>query len=120
MFSTLCRSSVHTPPGRHISLRLQLEHVTSNLRAPLGISVGFMKMALGLGCLNATTAMALASSHWIGCGALRDHVADAFELAALVEKIACAELAGEAPVGLGGEIGKHVEVDPRRLGVTRA
>src|SRR3972149_4070398 len=98
MFSTRCRSSMHTPPGRHISLRLQLEQVTSNLRAPLGISVGFMKMAFWLGLKATTTGMAsFPCSARVDRGALCDHFAHALEFAALVEKIARAELAGEGP-----------------------
>src|SRR4026209_1107572 len=106
MFCTCSRSSAHRPPGRQTSRRLQLEQVTSNLRA----SGWLMKwtFALGLGCRAMTAGMATPSRLLAGGGALRDQVAHALEFGGLVEEIARAELGGKAPVRLGGEVRQHV------------
>src|SRR3954471_21635302 len=111
MFSTRFRSSTHTPPGRHISRRLQLEQVTSNLRGVwiVAVMVFFltkasagMRFPLGLrlgGALGGHLARALG-----------EEVAHALEFFTLVEKAARAERLGELAVWKAGEIRQQVEV----------
>src|SRR3954471_10370518 len=113
MFSTRSRSSRH-PPGRQISRRLQFEQLSCALRDPVGASTCVMNIALGLGLSCATTAAMCAPlrSLWLG-GTLCDHFAYALEFAAFVEEIQRPEPQRIAPVGLGGEVGKHVEIDAR-------
>src|SRR5574341_1820324 len=106
MFSTRCGSSRHTAPGRHSSRRLQLEQVTSNLR----VSGWFMKMTLRSTATAAADCMRPPGSLF-SRGALRDDLAHALELPALVEEIARPEPLGELPVRVGGEVGQHVEID---------
>src|SRR5574341_2554674 len=105
MFSTRCRSSRHTAPGRQSSRRLQLEQVISNFRA----SGWFMKMTLRV-ATSASAGMWPPGSLF-SRGALRDDLAHALELLALVEEIARPEPLGELPVRVGGEVGQHVEID---------
>src|SRR5262245_21545352 len=100
MCSTRCRSSAQMPPGRHSSRKLQFAQVTSNFWV---FFIGWM-----------ATTLAMAPSLFSG-GALRDDVAHACELLALVEKIARAQPLRELAVGVGGEIGQHVEIDLGRL-----
>src|SRR5688500_18070779 len=103
MFSTRSRSSAQTPPGRHSSRRLQLPQVTSNLALFIGL-----KLFLGWNARTAGMSAPLGSRG--DGGAAGDHVAHPLDFAALVEKIARSELGGEAPVGLGGEVGQHVDL----------
>src|SRR4026207_626594 len=98
MFSTRCRSSMHTPPGRHISRRLQLEQVTSNLR---GASVLVMEILLsGATCMMGLRSMRLSRR------AFREHVAYALEFPALVEEIGCPQRRGELAVRKRREVGE--------------
>src|SRR4051812_29409582 len=113
MFSTRSRSSRH-PPGRQSSRRLQFEQLSWALRDPAGASICVMKIALGLGLSCATTAAMCAPllSLWL-CGALCDHFAHALEFTAFVEEIQRPEPQRIAPIGLGGKVGQHVEIDAR-------
>src|SRR5262245_13066923 len=113
MFSTRCRSSRHTPPGRHISLRLQLEHVTSNLRGASFLAmVSELIGSLGAGLRGAFDDCL---AHALG-----DNLAHALEFRALVEETARAEVFGELAVWKCREIRQQVEVDLRRLRAHRA
>src|SRR5687768_9280073 len=105
MFSTRRRSSTHTAPGRQSSRMLQLEQVTSNF--------GFIGLKLGLIAMTAGMAIPFGSLLW--GGALRDDVAHAAELLALVEELTRPKPARELAVWIGGKIGQHVEIDLGRL-----
>src|SRR5580765_1610692 len=120
MFSTRFRSSTHTPPGRHISRRLQLEQVTSNLRAPLGASAWLMKMVLRTGLIASAADMMGLPSLRLSSGAFGDRVAYALEFAALVEEIGCPQGRGEPAVGKCREIGEKIKIDLRGFGMDRA
>src|SRR5687767_137724 len=104
MFSTRDRSSMHTPPGRHISRRLQLEQVTSNLRASLLVISIFLRTAAGMAVLPSVLRLA---------GTLGDELAHAVHIVGLVEEAARAERLGELTVRVGVEAGQHVDVDLR-------
>src|SRR5688572_17430142 len=88
------RSSTQAPAGRQSSRMLQVLQLTSNFRA------GWMRMAAA--CMGSPSV-----------GAARDHVAHALELAALVEEPPRPEALCMSPVGLGGEVAQHVDVDAR-------
>src|SRR5687767_14480716 len=100
MFSTRARSSAHSPAGRQSSRRLQLAQLTSNFWV-MGLNLLWMAMTADMGGLPSVR----------DGRALRDDLAHAFEILALVEEIARAQPPGKLAVGIGGEIGQHVEVD---------
>src|SRR5436190_41495 len=101
--SMRARSSASSAPGRQSSRRLQLEQLAACLRgAGMRLSVGWMAMTAAATC---TCDLPLVR------GALRDHVAQAVEVGALVEEAARAQALGVAAVRLGSEVGQHVERD---------
>src|SRR6185503_15306328 len=108
MFSTRCKSSMHSVPGRHSSRRLQLAQLTSNL-APTGLKAGWMAITV-----------LMASPLDVYRGALRDGFAYALEFPAFVEEAARPEPPGKLAVRVGGKVGQHVEIDFGRLRAYRA
>ena len=102
---------MHSPPGRHSSRRLQLAQLTSNFGGG-GLEALGVLMAMTAGMASPFSVMAAAR-----CG---EDLAHALEFLALVEEIARAEPLGELAVGVGGEVGQHVEVDLGRLAAHRA
>src|SRR4249920_1225444 len=109
MFCTCSRSSMHTPPGRHSSRRLQLVQVTSNLRLVSGWLTKRVR-ACTLSTMTAGMAFPFASLHG---GALRDGVANALEFPGLVEKGPRPEALGDLPIGFGRVIAEHHDVELR-------
>src|SRR5512135_647631 len=108
-FSTRSRSSMHRPCGRQSSLRLQLEQVTSNLRPWACSSTTLADCFVAI----ARSMDAPLLSVQVACARF-ERGAHAVEFGGLVVEAARAEPLGHAPVGLGGEVAEHQDLDVGR------